>query len=74
VSAAENLALFRSNVIEVPLDSYGKLFVTEVRIICCDIILAYYKRVFNLQVLHPFYLFQVFSISVWLWDEYYGKK
>jgi hypothetical protein len=53
------------------MDSYAKLFVSEVRLVT----LVKLSNLFNdihLQVLHPFYLFQIFSIAVWLWDEYYG--
>lgn len=55
------------------MDSYAKLFVSEVRLLLfASKNLSILFNAFFIQVLHPFYLFQVFSIAVWLWDDYYG--
>jgi cation-transporting ATPase 13A2 len=59
----KNQLLYGPNLITVPLYSYVFLLLNEV-----------YSHFFLLiikKVLHPFYIFQIFSMIIWSMDDYY---
>ena len=67
------LCLHGNNIISIDVKSYPRLFVEEV----CNIIMKISPRskcteqTDWLQVLHPFYLFQLCSVLLWFLDDYY---
>ena len=39
-----------------------------------DVPVPNYGRLLISEVLHPFYIFQVASVAIWYWDEYWSTR
>ena len=65
------LCLHGNNVISIDVKSYPRLFVEEVRAVSFSLLITSCICCAFVQVLHPFYLFQLCSVLLWFLDDYY---